>query len=73
VERVKETRMYMPISTGENQDNFGTSVGVSRGLVLLLRWTSLILRQCADTVTSDCEIIVDVIDGSGGEESDELA
>jgi len=27
----------------------------------------------ADTITSDCEIIVDLIDGSGGKESDELA
>ena len=66
-------RMYMPVSMGENQDNFGTSVGVSRGPILLMRWTSLILKPCADTITSDCEIVVDVIDGSGGEESDELA
>jgi hypothetical protein len=65
MERVKETRMYMPVSTGENQDNFGTSVGVGGGPILLLRWTSLILRPCADTVASDCEIIVDVIDGWG--------
>jgi hypothetical protein len=65
VESVKETRMYMPVSTGENQDHFGTSVGVGGGPVLLLRWTSLILRPCTDTVASDCEIVVDMIDGSG--------
>ena len=37
---MRETRMYMAISMGENQDNFGTSVGVGGGPVLLLRWTS---------------------------------
>ena len=73
MERVRETRMYMAISMGENQDNFGTSVGVSGGPILLLRWTSLILRPCTDIIASDCKIVVDVIDGSGGEESDELA
>src|SRR6202050_4407406 len=47
---------------------------ISGGPILLLRWISFMLRPCADTVVSDCKIVVDVIDGSsGGEESDELA
>ena len=59
---MRETRMYMAVSMGENQDNFGTSVGVGGGPVLLLRWTSFILRPCTDTVENDCKIVVDVID-----------
>jgi len=58
----------MPVSTGRIKIILAPCGVKQRSRSVVEMDITLILRPSADTITSDCEIIVDLIDGSGGKE-----